>query len=69
MLERVLPSGIVLFKRLDPRGYVGMRLCVTWLVLPENIETFGDRKWFDLFASRVSGLAVWLHPVWATPSA
>lgn len=42
---------------------------VTQPVLPENTETSGDPKWFDLFASRVSGLAVWLHPVWATLSA
>jgi len=62
-------SGMMLFKRLDQRGYVIMRLCVIWRVLPEDTETFGDCKWFDLFASRVSGLAVWLHPVWATPSA
>lgn len=52
----------------SPLARQRLNVCVTWPVLPENTGTSGDPKWFDLFASRVSGLAVWLHPVWATSS-
>lgn len=53
----------------SPLCHGAVYMCMTRPVHPENAETSGDPKWFDLFASRVSGLAVWLHPVWATSSA
>lgn len=36
---------------------------------PRKYRNLWDHKWFDLVSSRLSGLAVWLHPLWATRSA